>query len=418
MSGLSSSDISCQASEGKPVWARSDALPVKSSEADAYGFLNQKGVEHGADSLASLVEAGEKSRDGIKLVWTPESEHMVVPEEVPELRKILRDRWARFAARDIQDGLRLGAVFGLMLAWTLYVAWHNGGKNLEALYSHQLSGLAALLLFIFGLLPLYEGWKMRRFLARTKLDDMVSEIPEARFDIWMERQKTPITWFLLGGLLLVGLIQFWIDYGGDGIAVSIQEAGQLKRQASNFPHIDDARAWWRLLTAGVLHGNPIHFLMNAAGIFYLGRRAEVLVRWPHLLIVFVVAVWTGGLASASWMPEYPAVGASGGLMGLLGLLLVFESLHRKLVPRLARRRLLAGLVLMVLMGFLGMSFIDNAAHAGGLLAGMVYAVIVFPPSATLDRLRVDGRDKLVGSIAGGAFLAICIFAIVKIVGWF
>ena len=94
------------------------------------------------------------------------------------------------------------------------------------------------------------------------------------------------------------------------------------------------------------------FLMNAAGILYLGRRTEALARWPHLLIVFVAALWVGGIASARLMPDDPAVGASGGLMGLLGFMLVFEGLHAKLVPHPARRRLLAGLVLMAIMGVL------------------------------------------------------------------
>ena len=103
-------------------------------------------------------------------------------------------------------------------------------------------------------------------------------------------------------------------------------------------------------------------------------------------------------------------------MGLLGFMLVFEALHKNLVPRPARRRLLAGLVLMGIMGVLGMSFIDNAAHAGGLLAGMVYAAIVFPSSLTSGRPRAEGKDRLVGSVAGLVFVTVCVLAVVKILG--
>jgi membrane associated rhomboid family serine protease len=391
-------------------------LPEKRDVSSDFGFTDHKGNQHLADSLEDLVETAGKSRDGIALVWTPNSDRMMVPEEVPALHAVLRNRRKKFAERDISDGIRLGLVFGVALVWTLWAAWGNGGGTLESLYSNQLSGLAALLLLIFGLLPLYEGWKARRLLANTKASDMAGEVPEARFDTWLDSRKIPVTWFLLGGLLIVALLQLYVDRGNSGISESIQQAGQLKNKAVNYAHIDDAHAWWRVLTASVLHGNPIHFLMNAAGILYLGRRTEALARWPHLLIVFVAAMWVGGIASARLMPNDPAVGASGGLMGLLGFMLVFESLHRKLVPRPARRRLLAGLVLMGIMGLLGMSFIDNAAHMGGLLAGLVYAMIVFPSSSLAARPRAEGKDKMVGVIAAIGFICICALACFKILG--
>ena len=274
MSGSSSSGTSSRPAEAIPVWARADALPPKpaASAGQAYGFIDHKGGQHLAESLDDLVSKAGKSREGVNLVWTQDADHMQVPEELPAMHKVLRGRRKKLAERDISDGLRMGLVFGAALVWTLYAAWANGDKSLRSLYSHQLTGLAALLLLIFGLLPLYEGWKTRRLLARTRASDMADEIPEARFDAWLERRGIPVTWFLMGCLLVVGLVQLYIDRGSGGITTSIQEAGQLKAEATKFPHIGDAHAWWRVLTAGVLHGNPIHFLMNAAGSLYLGRR--------------------------------------------------------------------------------------------------------------------------------------------------
>lgn len=95
-------------------------------------------------------------------------------------------------------------------------------------------------------------------------------------------------------------------------------------------------------------------------------------------------------------------------------MLVFEILHRELVPKPARRRLLVGVVLMVVIGFLGMSFIDNAAHAGGLLAGMAYAAIVFPSSTSLHRPKMMGRDKMVGVLAGIIIFSAMVISCVKV----
>jgi len=395
-----------------PVWARPDAFPRKPEGVSDFGLIDHKGVRHTASDAEELAEKVGKSRDGTALVWGPTEDRLVVPEAVPALHKSLRARQSKLAVQDFSDGLRMSLVFGLATLWTLYAAWRNSGGKVESLYAHQQTGLAALLLLIFGLVPLYEAWKTRRRLARTTASDLSDEISDAQFDTWLHRQKIPATWFLLGALLLCGVVQLYVDRSVQ-FSTSILRAGMLKRVALQHPDLTDGTAWWRMLTAPMLHGNPVHLLMNAAGVLYLGRRTESLARWPHLLIVFLTAMWVGGVASFYWIPDKIAVGASGGLMGLLGFLLVFEILHARLVPKPARRRLVAGVVLMGLMGLLGMSFIDNAAHAGGLLAGMVYAAIVFPSSSSSKRPRVMKRDEIVGLAAGGVIVFAAAMACLK-----
>jgi membrane associated rhomboid family serine protease len=155
--------------------------------------------------------------------------------------------------------------------------------------------------------------------------------------------------------------------------------------------------------------------MNAAALAYLGKRVEALARWPHVTLVFLFAACVGGEASARLLATN-SVGASGGLMGWLGFLLVFETLHTRLVPRTARRRLIAGILTTALIGLLGYQFIDNAAHAGGLLAGMAYAAIVFPKSASPARPKTNLTDRIAGSLALTVLAASAILAIWKISG--
>ena len=337
-----------------------------------------------------------------------------MPEEIPALHKPLRARQGNQAEVQLSDGKRMGVVFGAITLWTLYAAWKNGGERIESLYSHQLTGLAAMLFFFFGILPLYEGWKMKRHLAQTQASDLAGEIPEAQFEAWLHREKIWATWFLLGSLLVCGIVQVYVDWGRAHFEASIIQAGLLKQVALQYPEQTDGAAWWRMLTAPMLHGNAIHFLMNAAGILYMGRRAETLARWPHMLIVFVTAAWAGGLAAFYWIPEKISVGSSGGLVGLLGFVLVFEFLHPRLVPKPARKRLMAALVMMAIIGLLGVSFIDNAAHAGGLLAGMAYALIVFPASASMHRPKSMKVDILAGMMAGGLLLFAVLLTCIKV----
>ena len=392
----------------RPEWAKPDAFPAKPDGQADFGYVDSRGYLHGAESADQLAGIIARSPKPVDLVWAPESDRLIVPEEIPTLRKSLRLRQARQAAKDLSDGWRMGLLFGGFLVWSLWAAWNHSDGNIESLYSHQLSGIAALLGFVFGVIPCYRGWKMKHHLTSSSESDLEAEIPEARFDAWLGMQRIHATWWLLGGLLVCGLGQIIVDSGRVHFEVSIVRAGLLKEVALSFPEQVDGRAWWRMLTAPMLHGNVVHFLLNAGGLLYLGRRCEIMARWPHMLIVFIVAAWVGSLASLHWIPNKIHVGASGGLMGLLGFVLVFEQLHPRLVPRSSKKRLLAGLLLMMVIGLLGMSFIDNAAHVGGLLAGMAYALIVFPASGSTTRPESIKRDVVAGFCAAGVIVfALC-----------
>jgi membrane associated rhomboid family serine protease len=260
-------------------------------------------------------------------------------------------------------------------------------------------GMALLMFLIFAFIPWYQAMKRAREFSRWTARDIAKAVPALRFDIWLSLQKSPVTFVLMAVIGAVGLAQMM---PGDSIAA----AGLLK--PAYF-----AGEWWRLFTAPLLHGNLVHFFFNAAALLYLGKRVEVFARWPHVPLVFLFAACIGGIASAHFLSA-PSIGASGGLLGWLGFLLVFEWLHARLVPRSASRRLLAGALLTALIGLVGYRFIDNAAHAGGLLAGMLYAFVVFPKSSSPQRPSSTVTDLIAGGIALAITFAAAWFAIMRL----
>jgi membrane associated rhomboid family serine protease len=64
------------------------------------------------------------------------------------------------------------------------------------------------------------------------------------------------------------------------------------------------------------------------------------------------------------------------------------------------------------VGLLGFRFIDNAAHAGGLLAGLLYGVIVFPKSLQVGRPRATWMD-----LAGGAAAVVVLCGSAGLAAW-
>ncbi len=398
-----------------PVWARETAFP----EAPAgYGWVDPKDRRHPCDSPEILAEIIRKDDAGdVCLVWTPANPRMVLPEEVGALSDSILVSRARWSAADLEETskkLRWGlAIFSGLFLWIFYQALAIRTGNsfsridqirlaLKQTINHNTVEISFLILVMFALIPWFQAKKRSNDLAKFSAAKGFSEsIPAMRFEIWLERQKAPFTRLFLGLIAIVGIAQMTASD-------SIQAAGLVKAAYITGEN-------WRLFTAPFLHGNIIHFGMNAAALLYLGKRLEVFARWPHLALVFLFSACIGGEASVFFMPAAgKAVGASGGLMGWLGFLLVFETLHYRLVPRSARSRLIAAVFLTALIGLLGHRFIDNGAHAGGLVAGMLYAAIVFPKSSSVYRPQPTMTDRIAGTLAFAACIAAAAFAIWKI----
>lgn len=398
-----------------PVWARADAFP---EAPPGWGWVNSKGRPFPCDSAAALAEAIRKDPDGNAcLVWTPASGRMVLPEEVADLAGPIREARERWVREDLEEAWRRLRWFGLILigsgSFTFIRAfnyarqltpehWEPFKFALRNLLGSTFFGLAFLMFAIFAVVPWFQARKRRAGLAAWDRNGMAAIVPPLRFETWLGQQRAPLTLVFIGLISLVGLTQ--LTPGTDGISA----AGLDKQRYAQ-------GEWWRLLTAPFLHGNPIHFLFNAAAMAYLGKRLEVFARWPHLAMVFLFAAYLGGEASARFVAA-PSVGASGGLMGWLGFLLVFETLHRELVPRSSRQRLAVVVGLTAFIGAMGYRFIDNAAHVGGLLAGMIYAAIVFPPLRSARRPETTGADLAGGSAAMLVLAAAALFAVWRIAG--
>ncbi len=410
-----------------PVWARADAFP---KAPDGWGWLDFKGKIHPSESVDTLITAIRSDSDtGVNLVWMPGRDHMILPEELPgaaDAVLVTRKRHASAHRLDAIGNLRwFGSLLAGLAAYMLYQGWcfspsvaapaERIAFALHAMLSSMSIGISLLMFLVFAFIPWYQSRKRLRELAHWTPEDVAATVPMLRFETWLDSQKSPVTKACLGLIVLVALTQMFGDVKTTGLASlmslfhnwnGVTAAGLVK---DLYLHGE----WWRLFTAPFLHGNVVHFLMNAAALLYLGKRLEVFARWPHLCLVFLFAICVGGQASARFVGA-PSVGISGGLMGWLGFLLVFEALHGRLVPHKANRRLIAGTLLTGLIGLIGYRFIDNAAHLGGLIAGMLYALIVFPKSSSPNRPNSTVTDLLAGIAAGGILTLAALAAIVKI----
>jgi rhomboid protease GluP len=148
---------------------------------------------------------------------------------------------------------------------------------------------------------------------------------------------------------------------------------------ANLGELTFSGEWWRLLTNIFVHGNIFHIAFNMWALWNLGLLCESLYgRWTYAAIYLICGVGAS-LASAAWHPDVPSVGASGAIFGLAGALLAAFKLGEFSVPRAALsgtlRSLGAFVVYNLIFGF-ALPGIDNTAHIGGLITGLIVGALI------------------------------------------
>lgn len=145
-----------------------------------------------------------------------------------------------------------------------------------------------------------------------------------------------------------------------------------------------AGQWWRLITAGWLHGGILHILMNMWVLFDLGAQVEEAFGTSRYLFIYFVANIAGFIASLYLIPGL-SVGASAAIFGLIGAMIALgvrdRSSYGSAVRSVYMRWAIYGLVLSVLPGT------DWAAHLGGLAGGFLAGLVTGTPgiSAAIER---------------------------------
>ncbi|RKP12386.1 rhomboid family-domain-containing protein [Piptocephalis cylindrospora] len=136
---------------------------------------------------------------------------------------------------------------------------------------------------------------------------------------------------------------------------------------------------YRLFLAMFLHGGVIHILFNSFAQWRIGIPLERVYGWWRILIICWMA-GVGGNAFGGLLspPILVSVGASGAVFGLVGALLVelilrWREMHR---PGLQLFSLLVTILINLALGLL--PGIDNFAHIGGLLFGLITSFALLP----------------------------------------
>jgi len=128
--------------------------------------------------------------------------------------------------------------------------------------------------------------------------------------------------------------------------------------------------WWRLVTAGFLHGGFLHILMNGWVLLDLGAQIEIVYGPARLIVFYLLTTIAGFLASAWWSPVL-SIGASAALFGFIGAMIALGVANPSSAGRMIRGTYMRWALYGLAYGFIPMFHVDNAAHIGGLASGFV-----------------------------------------------
>ena len=318
-------------------------LPAK-LEGSEYGYVaGGHAFASTREGLISLVQ----HKEDLSFVWTPDNPEPVYPETVPFLLDALRTDHRKVGRTAIQGGL--GFVGAAILFAVITHEWRLAYRNL---------------LFLLGAVFLTEGilayWRASHYTQ----SDAISDRSTARFRAWLKKKNTSgYSIALLACIIVVAIIQ---PLSGN----SIEIAGLVKPAVRN-------GEIWRLFTATLMHADITHFWMNSVALVFLSKVIEHTVQRAFVPLIFLLTAPVGSIFSVFLYPNTTSIGASGGIMGLLGFITIAAYFDRTRYPSKYFRHMIEAIVATGIFGLFGFAFIDNAAHLGGLVGGLLLGWFLF-----------------------------------------
>jgi rhomboid protease GluP len=165
---------------------------------------------------------------------------------------------------------------------------------------------------------------------------------------------------------------------------------------------------WRLVTACFLHANLLHIFFNMWVLVDLGPSVEELYGSSRFFFIYTVC-GIGGYLLSGFMGHL-SIGASGAIVGLIGVLLAITYRRRTSGMQMLRAQIWRWIIYLVIWGFLFQA-VDNWTHLGGGITGFILGKIM------LDRAPIDMTERkrayALGWLAGIAVIASFVFMILN-----
>ncbi len=226
-----------------------------------------------------------------------------------------------------------------------------------------------------------------------------------------EQRPFVLTYSLLAALLAVFVCEYVFRVSPETGILDPSIQTLIALGALDKALVIEGGEWWRLFSAPLLHGGPIHIALNGVALFFAGAVLENVIGRAWFAAIFAVSAITGAALSIVINPAtLISVGASGAIMGLFAA--AFAVAYRYPASSPMRTFLISGSLrvlipsMIPLFGGLTGERIDYAAHLGGALGGVAIGallVLVWRPGELLPPYRKLAWILAAGGLCGALY---------------
>jgi rhomboid protease GluP len=208
-------------------------------------------------------------------------------------------------------------------------------------------------------------------------------------------------------ILIVNCLMFAVSLvssvqAGGGLSLTGGIDGQILNRlgAVNPPAIFYGNQWFRLVTAMFLHASILHIGFNMWVLWDTGPVIEEVYGSARYLFIYTLTGIAGFVLSA--LRNTFTVGASGAIMGIIGVMLAITTIRGGSAMRAQRNRLIFFIVIIFAQGLYRGLHVDNWAHFGGLATGFALGRIFADRQP--ERGQETTRAYLLGWIAAAVLV--------------
>lgn len=328
-------------------WGQYLMQPTKHNP-DSYAVIRYDVLEECELDIENL-NAGDEFTESITYLSVPGETEYHHFGTMPSELTLIKNARIRSIKKSLWSPLGYGLLFVIMISLGVFSVDGDEYSSFSADW---------FFLFFLVLVPLFRA--LVRYIEVKKLGQgNVHQWLEYRlFKRWLDQRTFAQSWYLPA---LIGIFFAW-QYGSWDSPIDL--LGLTKP-------LSDFSMSYKLFTVVLVHANLLHLLSNLAALYFLSNLFMQFASYKRLLLVFFFSAITGSLFSILFLPNTTSVGASGAILGLLGFVLAASIRHRAFMPQQFTIELSGYVLLTAVLGLFIFEMIDNGAHLGGLLGGMV-----------------------------------------------
>lgn len=208
---------------------------------------------------------------------------------------------------------------------------------------------------------------MELFLKISNDLNVINEKENKIVEKTFKMKKPIITYLIIGINVIVFLLMYLLGNGSNDVYTLI-------KFGANYRGTIVYHEYYRLLTCAFLHIGVLHLLFNSYSLYVVGTQLESYFGKIKYIIIYLFSAIVASLMSIIFNDSISA-GASGAIFGLLGALLYFGYHYRVYLGNALKSQIIPLIVANLAFGFMA-NGIDNAAHIGGLIGGVLISMAV------------------------------------------